>query len=507
MIFSKMQSQEAVLASFRNAKAQAEQERILEAEMRRAILDDDFRDLIIAKIRTVYQSEEILRDVEPCVSQEHNLLKKVCSELSTVYQWGAQRTLVKSGAPDARALELASILWEECAIDETLEKADYYLTGLRDLLLVPRVVNGKMVVDILTPDRLKVGQNFDDPTQIDWFSYQRARVNTPGAPETAVTIYADAFEWRYYDQVGDLVARVEHGLGRLPAVVVHASKRVDEFFDQTSMADVADATLTIGMLLAFMTRLQKWQSEKQLTYSGRASDINTGTQIGAHTVLATTSGAANGQWSLLEMQSNPQFYIDAIQARIAWVAQQHGIAADVYAMTDSSSSGFQFRLKRLPLLEQRAKRQKVWTRIERELWLLMSAVARDPSTGHPLAKALPVDVELKVRHLTEPNVEDPLVQVQVWERSIAIGVMSQVDAIEERLGGTREEAIERAKRVAGDRAMLAALLAERNMSVDPSKANATPEQNGATSQDSGPSDGGMEIATSGERPAERESSL
>lgn len=438
------QAEEVVKRSLFRARAQAEKGRRRDAENRRAILEDDWRDLLVAKLRTVYQSEEIFNDLLPLISTEHNAFKRIVKELSTVYQWGALREW--AGA-DQNAL--ATMLYEEADVDATLEVANLYLNGLRDLVLIPQVVDGRMRLDVVTPERLSVIQNPQDPTSIVALFWERCCGQTSILPTTVYeTLYADEEIWRVYDTQGRIVDEWEHGLGGLPAIPVHAEKRLDSFWMPEPMGDVVDATFTIGILLTLLLRLQKWQSEKQITFSGPISDIVKGTALGAHSVLGTSKGA--GAFSLLELQADPEFYIKGINARLGWIAQQHGMAADVYTLSSSASSGFEFRLKRLPLLEQRAKQIKIWTRVERQLWPLMAKLAQ---REHPLLFRVDPTQPLTVRMHDEPGVEDPLVQQRVYREAIADGMMSQVDALMDKYGLTREQAFARAKQISEERAI------------------------------------------------------
>lgn len=440
------EAEKLISASFARARWFADADRRRDAAQRREILEDDWRDLLETKLRAVYTSDEVFQDLRPLISTEHNVLKRIGKELSTVYQWGAQRELA-----DKEQNRIAHLLWEETQIDETLEIGNLYTNVLRDIIIEPQVVDGKMRYELITPERLGVIQHPLAPTDAVAYWYDRALSQSPTlAPAGRVweRVYADAEVRRTYDMYGRLVNEEYHGLGELPGVPVHADHRVDTFFAPEAFGDVVEATYAIGIALTMLSRLQKWQSEKQITYSGPIGDVAKGGSLGAQSLLGTTRGS--GTFGTLELQATPEYYIKTINARIGWIAQQHGMSADVYTLSDASASGFQFRLKRLPLLEQRARQTKIWTRVERDLYRLTAKIAQ---REHPVYGRLDPSQVLSVTMGAEPGVEDPLTQARVYRENIDIGLQSQIGALMDKHGVTREVALKMAKVINSERAL------------------------------------------------------
>ena len=457
----------AVLQSFRRAKWTSDAARKIDAERRLAILEDDWKDLLWSKICAVYQSEKIRASVRDYVSTELNPFKRIATELSTVYRWGAIREL-----SDPRLDLIARELWDECDINGSLEVGNLYLNALRDLIIVPQVISGKMVLSLLTPDRFSVIQHPEDPTQAVAFWYERASSNTPGANKIE-RIYADAEEWRIYDTHSNIVRAWPHNLGRLPGTVVHASRRRDSFFGETEFEDAVENTLMVGVHLTFLTRLVKYQAELQPTYAGNPRDIATGLTIGADEVWS-----GPGTWSTLDLQADPTKYIQVINARIGWVASQYGLSADAYHLTGGdSTSGFQIRLKRLPLLEQRAKQIKIWRRVEKDLFLLTAMVSE---REHPVLKIDPM-AEFKINFSEEPMQEDPLIQNRIWSERIAMNVLRPSSVkMEIDPDLTRDEAKQDIQDTIDERAMWVEKTREMQFPNDPTQpVGKSPEENGA----------------------------
>lgn len=399
--------------TFQQSKWQAEIERQIEAEQRLSVLDDDWRDILYSALYTEYESPRVRATLKRLITTEHNLAKRICQELSRVYKWGATREL-----ESPQLTETHKKLAEESRLDERLGRANFLVNGLRDIGLAPRVTKrGRMAIDIYLPDRTVVMQDPDDPTDAIAQWSETTLLHTPGY-DLIQRVWVDAEEWRYYDQHGKLQGTKPHRVGRLPVLWVHADERIDEFWSSTVGRDLFEANLSVGKDLFKLSRMLHFQSELQPTYQGKAQEIARGTTIGGDSVWA-----GQGAWGVLNLQGDPNHLIATIRARIGWIAEQYGLAADVYDLSAAATSGFQIRLKRLPLEEARAAQIKLWRRVERELLTLMAHASQE----HPFYK-LPLDVEYTTLNFhEEPMLEDPLNQNRVWKERIELGVQSRVD--------------------------------------------------------------------------------
>jgi hypothetical protein len=454
-------AEKMVQDSFRRAKWEAESARQREAEERLAILEDDWEQILWEQIRRIYRSPKILASVRGLVSTEHNVLKRIGSELSTVYKWAPIRN-IKDRVQDG----IARQLWAEMDIDATLEQANLYTNVLRDILLVPWVFDGRMRLDIITPDRFSVIQHPECPTEAVAYWWERTAANTPGRNEIEI-VYVDAQEWRVYDAGGTLKSYREHGLNRIPVVAVHADKRRDTWFGGTQFRDVVKATKMIGVRLTMLGRLQYLQSELQIVYKGDAKDIATGQSIGGDTIWA-----GPGDYSLLNLQADPQVYISVIQKEIEWIARQYGLSA---SFSTGATSGAEIRLARIPLLEQREKQKKIWRPVEHDLLRLTGMVS---TSDHPTLKLDSMSV-LTLDYQDEPNTEDPEVQNRVWEGRVKLGVMSQVDVLQQLNSDlTREQAVERLKQITAEREIWIESVKRLGAAADPGAVTA-PQVTGA----------------------------
>lgn len=464
-----------VEASFALARSQAEYERKIDAERRLDMLEDDWREQLATYIATLYEPE-MFKELEPHVSTEHNVFKRFATEYSQVYKWGARRELRNQAETDK-----ADILWDETEIDETLEQANLYLNSLRDLILLPLVGDdGKMFIEILTPDRVSVIQRMDRPTEISAFWFTRYCADTQNnwlsrlyqrSPLNVEKVLVDDYAYRVFDKGDRMTSEIVHGLGRLPAILVHAEKRTRSFWQPFPFGDVVETNKTVGWLLTALSYLQKMQAELQPTYKGDLDDVAEGSMLGASKVLG-----GKGDWSTLNLQANPQYYIDHINRRIGLLAQNYGLSPAALTLESSSTSGFAFRMQRQPLLEARKKQLKKWRRVERDLFVLMAQVSQ---RFHPIVKLDPSSDFFVNFHEAEYT-EDPKTENQIDDENIKARRVSQVDVLMRRDPDlTRQQAMVKQRRILDEQAIVIGWQKELNISSDPANPGLSPAANGA----------------------------
>lgn len=456
-----------VRESFRRSKADAEGLRMLDAQVRIEMLEDDWKDILLSKLWRIYQSPKI-RDLMPgVISTEHNVYKRIVQELSRVYKYGATREL---GTP--AQTDIARQLWEECRLDERLAKANFYVNGVRDVGLAPRVIDGKMRLEIWLPDRTQVIQHDEDPTDAVAAWNERTLPNTQGYISIK-RVYVDAEKWQIWD-VGDGRNKpkvIEHPYGRMPVVWVHADERIDTFWGSTIGTDIVEATLSVGCDLFKLARMLQFQSELQPTYQGNPRDVAKGQTIGGDTLWA-----GKGTYNVLNLQGDPQHILSVIKARIGWIAQQYGLAADVYDLSSTATSGFQIRLKRQPLEEARISQVKTWRRVEKELLTVMAQVSQEE---HPTLKLDPMAEFKTLDFHEEPLMEDPNTENTVDEANVKNNRNSSIDVLIRRNPDlSREQAIIKQRQIIDENAMVMGWQKESNSSMAPDADNRTPEENG-----------------------------
>lgn len=469
------QTKSLVEASFAQARNQAEYERKVDAERRLDMLEDDWLDQLATKVASFYE-KEMFEELAPHISTEHNIFKRFATEYSQVYKWGARRELGSQSETDK-----ADILWDEVEIDETLEQSNLYLNALRDLILLPLVGDdGKMFIEVLTPDRVSVVQRMDRPTEISAFWFTRYCADTQNnwlsrlyqrSPLNVEKVLVDDYAYRVFDKSDRLKLEVPHGLGRLPAIIVHAEKRTRSFWQPFPFGDVAELNKTIGALLTGLSYLQKMQAELQPTYKGDIDDVAEGTMLGASKVLS-----GKGDWGTLNLQASPEHYIAHINHRISLVAQNYGLSPAALTLDSSAASGFSYRMQRQPLLEARKKQLKKWRRVERDLYVLIAQVSQ---RFHPIVKLDPA-AAFSVNFAEAEFTEDPETENKIDSENVAARRASRIDILMRRDPDlSRKQAEAKQQQILDDEAMVIGWEKNLNAPSDPAADQGlSPRENG-----------------------------
>lgn len=411
------QAPEAIRDTLRQAKNRAEEDRQHESQRRRAILEDDWEDILYEALYAEYTSSKVRASLRQLITTEHNVAKRICQELSRVYKWGATREL-----QTPEQTETFRKLADECHYDELLARANFYTNGLRDVGLAPRVTSrGRMKIDVYLPDATTVAQYPDDPTEAV-AQWSDGTLSQTTGYDLIVYSYADPEKWLYWDQHGNVIEERRHQVGRLPVAWVHADERIDTFWSDSSARDMFEGTISVAKDLFRLQRKIHFQSELQPTYQGKAREIARNMTIGAENLWV-----GPGQWGALNLEGDPGQILAVINARIGWIAAQYGLAAGVYTQNMGASSGFQIRIARQPLEEARAEQIKTWRRVEKELLTLLAHASQD----HPFHK-LPLDAEFKTLDFhEEPMLEDPATQNRVWTERVGLGITSRARIMRE----------------------------------------------------------------------------
>lgn len=454
------------------AKIVSEMARMRECQRRIDMLENDWKDLLLAKILQRYKSKRIRDTAADLITTEHNPLRRIVELVATLYKWGPIREL-----RDAKANGIAHALWNEMLIDEFMALANRRWVALGDAILFPIVdapflTDGRMRPWLWTGENTSILQHPGDPSRCVAAWHEEALCNTPGVIQIR-HYYVDAERWVVTDQHKQVIAEIEHGLGRFPGVVVHAEHRTGGWFwGDDAMSPVVESSLSVGIDMFRLERILHFQSELQPTYQGHAREIAKGIGIGAEHLWA-----GPGIWGKLDLQASPEHVLSVINRRLSWIAGQFDIDAELYFNTVKETSGFALRLKRASLDARRVADWKVARRVEKELLVLMALVSE---RFHPSLKLDSMKAEFSTLDFREePELESPTERNRNWAERRKLGILSRVEILRELNPDlSREQALERAKQVAIDEAEVDKIRIEHNLSEEPGTANKTPEENG-----------------------------
>lgn len=458
-----------ITENYRQSKRKAEAMRLLEMQMRLDMLENDWKDVVEAKLKERFTNKVIKRMIPAFATTEHNPIARIVELVARIYKWGATREL-----QDKHANDIAQDLWNEAQIDESLALANKRWVGLGDAIIFPIVADRKLRYDIWTGEATSIVQHPDDPSQCIAAWHEEAPCHSPGITQITKT-YVDAEVWRIYDQHGVVLDERYHGLNRFPGVVVHDEKRTGgRFWGDHTYKPVAEATVNVSCDMFKLERITHYQSEIQPYFTGDRKKLALKQGIGAEFLLVGPEGSTFGT---LDTQADPSGLIEVINQRLKWIAGQFDVDAELYLNVVTATSGIHMRFKRAPLEARRVADLKIARRLERELLILTALVT---TADHPTLKLDPMDAEFKrLDFHEEPMTEDPKTQRDIWERDLKLAQTDHAEIARERNPDlTPEQAMEFVEEKLTNQAAVDKIRIEHNLSADPSVDNQTPEQNG-----------------------------
>lgn len=357
-----------------------EADRRIRAKMRRDIFRDEGQPHFEAMVDELFKNQKVrdLRRQFVPYALFNNVTKRIVREISTVYSEPATRTI-------RNANERYQVFQRTVRMDRVLRSVNRYANLLNNVLVYPDInALGVPKLRVVTPDRFVAVSHPNDPTLpvayvIDQF---------PGGVEVQETqphylVMSDHEffkldrNWRFVEDT-----HVEHGLGRLPAILFSREELDDRILDNASGADIISAHKAVALLNVLMLKAQK--SGTRMPYAtGDTSRVANDQPMDEENIVQLGEGVA---LSTLDLGADPENYINAGRSVIKQVAANHGIPESVFDLSYQATSGFEIELKRTGLREIRRDQLLDYRPLERdlaELWAAVLTKAQHPSAYDP----------------------------------------------------------------------------------------------------------------------------
>lgn len=350
---------------------QGEHERQKLAKERLDLYHDRGQRLLESMIDDVFSHPEVRQERKKFLkyAQFQNVSKRIVDEISTVYAESAVR--FTSEAQQDRYDELQSLV----GMDAKMRVANRYVNLLNSVVVWfhVRTHDGVPELRIITPDRFFAVSHPMDPLRLVGliFSVKRQGVNVK--PDEAHWQLWTDFETVQIDGNSRIMSEtyVEHGLGRIPGVLVHKDPPVDQLLDYSSGRDLVSAHKAVCLLNVMMLKEQK-SGTRQPYIAGDIGNTATGQPLDSESLTVFQDGVAPG---VLELGADPKNYIESARSVIMQVANNYGIPESVWQLTYQSTSGFEIRLKRSGLMEKRHQQiMNPWRPTERSLAEVMHTI-------------------------------------------------------------------------------------------------------------------------------------
>ena len=317
-------------------------------------------------IDDVYDTEEyraiLKRYVKIAMGQ--NVTRRIVDEVASLYDKPALRSLADEEKSAALHLEESRL-----RLHEIMQEAQHLLMLCNEVLVWQFTgADDKKRLRLVTSDMFDAIPNPRDPLQ-------EAGLLIDAAPQTVLQgeaawalphweIWDDTYRYQIskrghlVDDAGTPVAKpLEHGLGRIPAVLLHRREPTTAILDASRGSDIGSAHLGVAMLNVMIMRLSKAQGENQPVLQGNLASMATGQlRDGERPLVLPPEVVA----SMLQMKTDPDHYLRVKKDMLASVAQTYGMSYEQFTMGESSdtASGKVYALRREKLTEIRLEQRR-----------------------------------------------------------------------------------------------------------------------------------------------------
>lgn len=371
---------------------------------------------ILEMIAATYKSS---RNIDPVLV---NIVKKVVKNLATVYLQDAARQVDGS----KRDADIYSSIEDSAALPIKMKLANRYSKLLGTILLRPVWRNGKMDLDVLTPDILDVITG-DCPEDLQ---------------AVLVTIFDDsgkANEIQYslwtpqdvqrLDYRGHVISSEPNPYGALPFIPVFSQPPTSDFWlpGANDLIVVQDA---INKRLTDLFYTLHFQGSAVAYIKGskdnkRFSQPHSTVDIGPGSVLFLPE---NGEVGFASPDAPTDSSLAAVEFLMKQAAVTNGLSAAAMSLTPTQESGISKLVGNAELEEQRRDDIALFARYEEQLFQIFRTVWNAHNPGQEMSSSASLRVDFYDPKPTVTATE----QIKEWSGLMELGLMSPVDVLIER---------------------------------------------------------------------------
>lgn len=392
------------------------------------ILRDELYEIVYSQLRNMFNWESF-QDMYPYIDVSNNMMRRVIKETSTVYKDQHTRGVTPKGSQ-----KIYEELITELRLNETLQRANFYVNGLNDLVLMVSAIGGKVGVNMYTPDRIVPFQNEDNPTMLDGLAIEDSIQELDGTRKALYYIWTPT---RHF--VLDHNYNIRHVMGNeqmlnpyikvnmeqsafYPFVFAHSTARETSFFDKHTGNDLVEGTRMISIQETFRNFMVPMQF-KQLAVKKNVDDNQSlkSMQVKSPLHVLQTSGDTH----VLDWQSDIDKLGNAIEKKIFSIANAYGISAENFKLSAQATSGFARMIAKERLSELRSEQIKVWRGVEECIFNAIRECKKLYKIGKPIADNAKFSIDYKDAQYAD----DPLSEMQLLREKMEMGLINILDVV------------------------------------------------------------------------------
>lgn len=356
-----------------------------------------------------------------------NLVKKIVNNLAMVYIQDAKREIDGTN----RDSEIFAEIVQSTALPIKMKTVNRYCVLLKTLLIRPLWRNNKMDLDIITPDiaDVKTGDSNEILEQVIVTHYPESGKNE----EITFSSWSDK-EFKKYDYRGNIVEALPNPYLRIPYIPVWDRCPMSSFW-LSGGSDLIVAQESVSEKLTdllYTVRHQGFSTGyiKQGNQSGGTIHADPGTLIEL---------GENGEVGYASAKAPIREIIEAIEFIITQTAIANGLSASSLSSKTIDESGVARIAGNRELEELRRDQLALYSTYEDNLWDMFKVVWNVHNPNRKISES----AKLLIDFYDPKPVLSPDKQAETWDRLIASGIASPVDAILERNPdlSTREDAL------------------------------------------------------------------
>lgn len=403
-----------------------EHDRQVASENRLSILNDDWKNLILERLKKLV-SDETYNNVAEFVDITVNPFKSIIEDISHVYMLPPNRTF----DGEKEAVKFWEALYKALWLNETLKLSNEYMNALNETVLYVVWRNERPEVDILTPNILSVLTAENDNTKPEKYFIKR-RYNPADGYTLENTYWIVWTETEHYMLDKDLNEvpfpdnkEMVNPWGVLPFVTLHRKLPVDSYWNDTAGNDLYELAIIHGCKKLLDNFTRAYNSFKHPIVSGQLDKEPVGMISSPDSIL--TFEGTDLSVTIADMQVALENLNNDRKAAIAAVANIYGVDWHLYE-TQHEESGKAKEIKSAKLTSRRRTQEEIFQRAENELFGIMKRI-NDISTGkNPDADK----TEMSVKFVEPEPYISPKDKLDMDEKEIGMDLKDKVDVFMER---------------------------------------------------------------------------
>jgi len=446
-----------------------------EYSRRVAILAERYDHLVHQRIDQVYEHTSTREKLKKFVKSSMNVMARIVRQLSFVYSRPPTRRLRLDGPIGEALNDRLKLAERESKIAVDAKQWGAYAFGCNVVWVVPSIVEHSegMRIEyrmVLPHTAERITSDHDEQTDILLWP---TKVDKNEIQEWQAV---DAEAYYKLDKNFVPLERIEHGIGRQPAVPLRFAKPPPgDFWDLGRGSKMVEATIECGRVAAAMSWVRKSQNRKLATAFGELGALDRTQLAGPEDAITAKTADADAinfeihDWNTTienfkaEMRWHVEQAVEGYGLPISVVDPEPGATGD--AVNVFQPAGPQLHAAQAELRDDQLEYARLF---ERELMINTFELAAN--FGHPLAiDPVVVAESYEARWQPLAYVDSPANKIAVWERKMALGLMTHADCLLEEYGGdmTPEQARQQVLDNLRDKAEVDLFYAAHNLGVDP----------------------------------------